>query len=443
MPNTLSCTVMRDLFGTAAMREVFSSRRLVQAWLDAEVALARAQARVGVIPAAAARRIAAEADASRFDLDDLRDGIADSQHPLVPLIRELVARCGEHGGFVHWGATTQDIMDTGMVLQARDGLGLLVSDVQRACAAAQRLAQTHASTPIAGRTHGQHAVPVTFGFKAASWLDELARCRTRLERARDELLVAQLGGAAGTLASLGDDGEAVAAALADELGLRRPTATWHASRDRLRDLAHALDEVGAVGERIAAEVIRLQSTEVAEALEPAMAGHVGSSTMPQKRNPMTCEYLVASARALRGSVSTLAGAAAHAGERDMGPWALEWLAVPQAFILAASVADKLAWVLEGLTVDSAQMARNLELSNGAIMAESAMMALGRLLGHEPAHDLVMRAAKRAGSEARPLLDVLLEDRPDGVSVEALQAALRPDAYVDVAARAAHAAIQRS
>lgn len=441
MATGLDCVLTRDLFGTPAMRAVFSTRGLLQAWLDAEAALARAEARLGVIPAAAAERIVAEARAERFDLEALREGIAASQHPLVPVVRELASRCGEHGGYVHWGATTQDVMDTGVVLQVREALPLLDGDLARALAAARRLAREEAETPMAGRTHGQHAVPITFGLKAASWAGELARAQARLARAGEAALRVQLGGAAGTLASLGDDGARVHEAFAAELGLAVAEVPWHAARDRLRDLAHALDQVGAVGERIAAEVIRLQSTEVAEAIEPATPGHVGSSTMPQKRNPMTSEYLVASARNLRGAVSVLAGAAAHAGERDMGLWGAEWLALPQAFVLAASVADKLAWVLDGLAVDRARAARNLDLSDGGLMAEAAMMRLGRALGHEEAHALVMRAAKEAAAAGRPLKDVLLADERIAAHVAPaeLAAAMEPAAYLGWAASRAAAA----
>ncbi len=433
MPTTLDCTLLRDLFGSAPMRAVFDSRRLVQAWLDVEVALARAQARVGVVPQAAAERIAREARAEQFELDRLREGIAASQHPLVPVVRELARRCGEHGGHVHWGATTQDVMDTAMVLQVREALALLAPELERARRAARRLAAEHAETPMAGRTHGQHAVPITFGLKVASWADELGRAIHRLESAREQALVVQLAGAAGTLASLGSERDEVVVAFAAELDLRAAPVPWHVARDRVRDVLHALDQVGAIGERIAAETIRLQSTEVAELAEPATPGHVGSSTMPQKRNPMTCEYLVAGARALHGSVASVSGAASHAGERDMGLWAVEWLAIPQAFILASGVTAKLADVLEGLEVDAGRMARNLALTDGALMAEAAMMLLGEALGHEPAHALVAAASRRAAAQGRPLLAVLSEDPQLPVTPQQLAAAMEPRAYLGWAA----------
>jgi 3-carboxy-cis,cis-muconate cycloisomerase len=406
MPTTLDDTLLRDLFGTPAMRAVFDSSQLVQRWLDAEAALALALGDCGVIPAAAAAAIAEVCEVGRYDLDSLREGIADSQHPLVPLIRALVLEAGDAGAWAHWGATTQDIIDTGLVLQLRDALALLDGDLVRALTAIASLAERYDGTAMAGRTHGQQAVPITFGAKVASWGDELQQAHAVL-RGAGAALPGQLAGAAGTLASLGPDARGVLVAYCERLGLAVPDAPWHAARAPLRALAYALLEAGSTGERIAAEIVRLQSTEVAEVMEPAMPGHVGSSTMPQKRNPMTSEYLIASARLLRGSVGVVLDGAAHAGERDMGPWATEWIALPQACILAASVTGKLAWILEGLSIDEARMRANLDLTRGGILAEELMMRLGRTLGHEAAHELVGRAARRA-AESGASLDVELE-----------------------------------
>ena len=406
MPLTLDCEVLRDLYGTEEVRAVFESRALVQAWLDVERVLAEAEAEVGVVPVAAAERIAAECDASRYDLGELREGIAASKHPLVPLIRALVERCGDAGGWVHWGATTQDIVDTALVLQARRAIAPIARDLDRAWHAACDLAIEHAETPMAGRTHAQHAVPITFGLKAATWADELGRARDRLASAAERALVAQLSGAAGTFATLGEAAGPVQEAFARRLGLGCADVHWHATRDRLRDLAHALGGIGAVAERIASEVVRLQSTEIAEVAEPSTDAHVGSSTMPQKRNPMTCEYIVAGARLLRGQVSVITDAPAHAYERDMGFWATEWIALPEAFVLCAGVAAKLGAVLGDLEVDTARMRENLDLTRGQIMAEAVMMRLGAAMGHEPAHALVLSASRRASGEGRSLIDVL-------------------------------------
>ncbi len=405
----LGCTVLRDLYGTPDIRALLDSRALVQGWLDAEAALAQAEADVGMIPSSAAERIAAEADAENFDLDRLRDGIADSQHPLVPLIRALVERCGEAGAYVHWGATTQDIIDTGAMLQVRAATRLIRDDVAAAAAAAERLASRHRDDPMPGRTHGQHAVPIAFGQKAASWADELQRCIARLDRLADEVACVQLGGAAGSLAALGDDAAAVRAQFAANLGLPEPEVAWHAARDRIREIAYVLSQIAAAGERIAAEVVRLQATEVAELREPAAAGHVGSSTMPQKRNPMTSEYLIASARLVHASTSVLNQSGAHAGERDMGLWAVEWIALPEALILTAGVASKLAWILQGLEVDTDRMLVNLDATRGAIMAEAVMMEFARRWGHEGAHKMVAQASARAAADDLSLDAALLLD----------------------------------
>jgi 3-carboxy-cis,cis-muconate cycloisomerase len=442
---TLDCAVLGDLFGSEEVRRVFDSFALVQAWLDVEKALARAEAEVGVVPVAAADRIEQEARAELYDLDELRTRVAETQHPLVPLVRALAERCGDDGGYVHWGATTQDVLDTALVLQVRAALEPIRRDLRRSKIAASALALEHRSLPMAGRTHGQHAVPITFGLKAASWADELMRCEQRLDAAAAEVATAQLGGAAGTLASLGDDAAPVRAAFCRLLGLAETDVPWHAARDRVRDLGHALAELGAAGERIAAEVIRLQATETAELAEPFGDASVGSSTMPQKRNPMTSEYLVATARVLRGAVSVLLAGPAHAGERDMGAWAAEWIAVPQALILGGGVVEKLAGIMEGLVVDGDRMRSNLGLTHGAILSEAAMMELARSLGHERAHALVTAVNRGVGVDGRTLAAALVED--DEVSThlspKAVERLADPSAYLGLASATAGAVAARA
>src|SRR5262245_39482187 len=438
LPTTLDCEVLGDLYGSEELRRTFDSRALLQAWLDVERALAQAEADVGVVPEAAAARIAAEADAELYDVGVLRAGIAETQHPLVPLIRELAERCGEHGGYVHWGATTQDVIDTGLVLQIRAALGPIRRDLGRAVVAAAALARAYDQAPMAGRTHGQHAVPITFGLKAATWTDQLSHCAARLRAAEDVALTAQLGGAAGTLAALGEHGAAVRAAFCRRLDLAEADVPWHANRDRLRDLGHALNEIAAAGERIATEIVLLQSTEVGEVSEPSGDGHVGSSTMPQKRNPMTSEYIVATARLIRGATGVLVDSAAHAHERDMGAWATEWMAVPQALILTGGLLAKLAAVLEGLEVDPERMLENLELTGGRVMAEAAMMALAATIGHERAHGHVAAAARRAGEEGTEFAAALLDDPVVAAALtrEQLDRILDPVGYLGLSAEAA-------
>jgi adenylosuccinate lyase/3-carboxy-cis,cis-muconate cycloisomerase len=442
----LDCVVLGGLFTTEELRGAFDSSALVQAWLDVEAALARAEAEVGVIPAEAAAEISAKADVAAFDLQQIGAEVHESQHPLVPLVRMLAARCGgEAGAYVHWGATTQDVVDTGLVLQMRAALRPISRDLRRAIEAAAALARNHRDLPMAGRTHGQHAVPITFGLKAATWTDELARAEQRLDAATAGAAILQFGGAAGTLASLGNDASAVRGALARDLRLAETDVPWHATRDRLRDLAHALAEVGATAERIAAEIIRLQETETAEVAEPSTAASVGSSTMPQKRNPMTCEYVVASARLLRSTVQAVLDSPAHAGERDMGLWAAEWVALPNALMLSGGIVAKLAPVLEGLVVDGERMRANLELTRGTILAEAAMMELARTIGHEPAHVLVTAISSRVASDERTTLTDALEADAEAarhLSAEALERLRRPDGYLGLAGVAADA-VQRS
>jgi adenylosuccinate lyase/3-carboxy-cis,cis-muconate cycloisomerase len=444
VPTTLDSELLRDLYGTDEVRAAFDAVAQLQGWLDVEAALAEAEAEAGVIPEAAAARIRAEARAENFDLAALRAEIEQANHPLVPAIRALRERCGEHSGWVHWGATTQDIVDTGLVLQIRHALEPLRRDLDRATRAAAELALRYADTPMAGRTHGQQAVPITFGLKAATWTDELDRCRTRLEGATRSILTAQLAGAAGTLATLGDQAAPVQDAFARRLELASPAVPWHATRDRPRDLCDALDEIASAAERIASEIVRLQSTEVAEVAEPAAEGQSGSSTMAQKRNPITSLYVVASARLLRAAASAVTGAPAHAAERDMGYWAIEWLALPQALILCSGVLDKLARVLEGLEVDADRMRTNLELGGGQIMAEAASTALAQLLGHDAARETVQKAVREAQSAQRSLADALAED--DAVSARLsrseLDALLEPSAYLGLSADTARATAQR-
>jgi adenylosuccinate lyase/3-carboxy-cis,cis-muconate cycloisomerase len=301
-------------------------------------------------------------------------------------------------------------------------------------AAAAALALRYRATPMAGRTHAQHAVPITFGLKVATWVDELGRARERLGRAGETALTAQLSGAAGTLAALRDDASSVQEAFCRRLGLRRADVHWHATRDRLRDVAHALNEIASAAERIASEVVRLESTEIGEAAEPATEAHVGSSTMPQKRNPMVCEYVVASARLLRGSTGVLVDSPAHAFERDMGFWAAEWIALPQALILAGGIVDKLSAILEGLDVDEARMAANLELTRGQIMAEAVMMELGRAVGHEHAHELVLAVSRRAAADGRTLREGLAADPvvAQHLSAAQIERLLDPSGYLGIA-----------
>ncbi|HZQ64605.1 MAG TPA: adenylosuccinate lyase [Gaiellaceae bacterium] len=444
MPTTLDCTLFRDIFGTARMRSIFDSRALLQAWLDAEVAFAEAEAEVGVIPADAAARIREVARAERFDLDLLREQIGESQHPLVPTVRALAEAAGEAGDYVHWGATTQDIMDTGAVLQVRAALDLIEPTLEELLAELAKQARQHAGTAMVGRTHGQHAVPITFGLKLAIWTDELARTRDRLAACRARVLVGQLGGAAGTLASLGSDGPAVRAAFCRRLGLGEPATPWHTARDAFAELVSTLGILAATLEKIALEIIRLQATEVAEASEPPVDGHVGSSTMPQKRNPMISEWVAGVCKLVRGLVPVMLGLMVGEHERDMAAWSAEWLLVPQALIMTDAALVQLLPIVADLRVDEARMAANLELTRGAILAEAVMLALGGHVGRERAHTLMMAVTRDAELRGIHLLQALREHpaASELLSEEEVARLLDPTTYLGEAAGLARATAER-
>jgi 3-carboxy-cis,cis-muconate cycloisomerase len=431
MPTSLDCTLLGDFFGTPAMRAVFDSRALLQAWLDVELALAEAQADCGVIPSDAVAAIRSAARADAYDLEQLRAENTATQHPLVPLVRALTSAAGDAGRYVHYGATTQDIMDTACVLQVRNALDLLTVDLDAIRAALGVLATTYADTPMAGRTHGQHAVPITFGLKVAVWLDELDRDAERLQACRARVLIGQLAGAAGTLATLGDAAPAVRKAFCNRLGLGEPRSPWHVARDGLAELVSCLALLAGSLERIALEIVRLQSTEVGEAAEPLTPGHVGSSTMPQKRNPHACELAAAACKLLRGLAPVMTASMAGEHERDMAAWAVEWMLIPQAMILASGALGGLRPVAEGLEVDAARMRANLELTGGGIMAEAVMMAAAPVLGRDRAHHELMRLARDASAQGAPLGEVAAADSAFSAALgaDALAAALDPAHYL--------------
>lgn len=442
MPTTLDCLLFRDLFGSAEMRAIFDSRSMLQGWLDAEVALAEAEAELDLVPEAAAGAIRMAAVADGFDLDALREGLAASQHPLVPAIRALAEAAGEAGSYVHLGATTQDIMDTGMVLQVRRALDLIDSDLARILEAISELVDRERSTLMAGRTHGQHAVPITLGLKAGVWLAELARTLERLRACRSRVLVAQLGGAAGTLAALGDRGTAVRTAFCRRLSLGAPPTPWFTARDGFAELVAVLGLLAATVEKVALEILHLQKTEVSELAEAATEGHVGSSTMPQKRNPMTCEYIAATCKLIRGLTPVMQGAMVAEHERDMAAWAAEWLLIPQSLIMTGGVLKMFRDVVSGLQVDAGRMAVNLRLTRGAILAERVMIALAAHLGREQAHALMTALTREAVDQGVDLL-VVLQERADVtsfVSGEELRTMLDPTTYLGEADRVVDTAL---
>ncbi len=420
------------------MREIFSDRGRIQGMLDFEAALARAQARLGVIPKASGPAIEAQCQAKLFDIEALARAAALAGNPAIPMVKALTALVGKKGkeaaGYVHRGATSQDAMDTGLVLQLRAAIELIDTDLARLAEALVRLARKHKRTPMAGRTWLQQASPVTFGLKAAGALSAVERHRVRLRELRARVLVIQFGGAAGTLASLGDRGLDIAKALAAELELRDPDIAWHAQRDRVAEVATTLGLlVGTLG-KIAHDVSLLMQTEVGEAYEPAAPGRGGSSTMPHKRNPVGSAVVLAAATRVPGLVSVMLAAMVQEHERGLGNWHAEWETLPEICMLSGAALGQVVQMIEGLEIDTARMRHNLDASHGLILAEAVSAALAPKLGREAAHGLIEEACSRAIEQNKPLRDVLAKDARVGklLSTSDLDRLLDPANYLGVA-----------
>jgi len=402
--------VFGAVFGSDAMRAIMGERAFLQRMLDVEAALARAQARLGLIPAEAATAITAAARFEMLDIPALAAATRNTGFAVVGLVKQLSAAAGpEAGRWTHWGTTTQDITDSAFVLQMRDAFALIEGDLDRLIAALALLAQAHRGTVMAGRTHAQQALPITFGHKVALWLDPMITMRDRLAQARPRMLRLQFGGAAGTLASLGEDGVAVQRELAVELDLGVPAIPWHVARDGMAEAACWLAMLTGCLAKMATDIMLLMQSEVAEASEPAAPGRGGSSAMPQKRNPIACEYVIAQARAAQTLVPQVLGAMAHEHERGAGGQQVEQLALPQIFLYAHGALDQALLLGEGLVVDAARMRRNLDDSRGLIVAEAVMMGLAPLLGRNPAHDVVHHACDVAMAEGVTLDAALARD----------------------------------
>ena len=420
----LDSILFRDAFGTPAMREVFSDFSLVSRYAEVEVALAKAEARCGVIPAEAADEIAKRTDVSAFDFDLLRSETDIVGYPILPLVHQMAKQCGDAGRYVHWGATTQDIMDTAVVLQVRAGLEIIESDIAALRGILAGLAKRYRDTPMAGRTHLQQALPVTFGYKCAIWLAMFDRHADRLAQLKPRVLVGQFAGAAGTLASLGGKGFEVQQALCEELALGVPVSTWHVARDGLAEAMNFLALVtGSLG-KVALDIMMMASTEFGEVYEPFVKGRGASSTMPQKRNPISSELMLAAAKGVRQHAGLMLDAMVQDFERATGPWHAEWMAIPESFVLTAGSLHQAKFALGGLIVDEKKMADNLDISRGLIVAEAVMMGLAPDLGRQEAHDVVYDACRVANDRGMTLADALSADprvsaRIDRATIERL------------------------
>jgi 3-carboxy-cis,cis-muconate cycloisomerase len=429
------------IFVPPHVRDTVSSRAWLQAMLDAERALALAEAAVGVVPADAAEAIAACCDASRFDVEQIAAEGRRVGNPAEPLVRALVDEAGDAGRYVHWGATSQDVLDTAAMLVARDALEVLGEELGGVATACAELARAHRETPMAARTLLQQAVPTTFGLVAASWLDAVLEVRRLIGAIRSEGLAAQLGGAGGTLAALGADGAAVARAFAEKLDLPEAPLPWHANRVRVSELASALDvTAGALG-KIALDVTLLSQTEVGEVAE---RGGGGSSAMPQKRNPVGAVLTTSCARSAHAHASLLTAGLAQEHQRAVGGWQAEWLALSGALAFTGGAAASLREALEHLEVRPERMARNLQLTDGLVLSERVAYLLAPHIGRPEAQRLVGEAAARAEAAGRSLAAALADDETVTEHLDAaeLERAMDPAGYLGSAAELIGRALAR-
>jgi 3-carboxy-cis,cis-muconate cycloisomerase len=405
--------LLAPMLSSAAMRVVCDDMACLQNMLDFEAALARAEAATGVIPASAAGPIANACKAALFDLAALAEASTRSGNLAIPLVKALTAAVAKANAdaarYVHWGATSQDVIDTAAMLTLRDGIDALLGDIDRAIAGFATLARRHRDTAVVARTWLQHALPMPFGLKLAEYAAALHRSRKRLQRLRHETLALQFGGAAGTLAALGDKGWRVAEQLAQELKLPLPEAPWHTHRDRLAEAASVLAILSGTCGKIARDVSLMMQTDVAEAFEPSGEGRGGSSTMPHKRNPVAAATALAAATMAPNLAATIFAAQVQDHERSAGPWHAEWPTLPTLQLVTSGALAAIVDIAEGLEVDVARMRVNLDATGGLIMAEAVAMALAEKIGKSEAHHLVEAASKKAVSGKKHLRDVLAMD----------------------------------
>jgi len=443
---------MSDELPTAArvsdpgIRALYRLENRWQAWLDVEATLAKAQAELGIIPQPAADAITRAARLELLDRARISAGFARTGHTIVPLVWELSRVVGEpHGGWVHWGATTQNITQTGDLLVLRQAHRIFFRLIGRALAAMADLAERGAEMPIAGRTHGQHAVPATFGYKPAVWIDEMIRHVERLRQAAPRLFVAMLGGGAGTFASLGAQGPAVQAGIARQLGMLPMTVPARTIGDHLAENVCLLGLLAATCCKVAREIYTLMKTEYGEVEEPVPPGTVGSSTMPQKRNPKLCQDIIAAAAEVRAAVPLALEAMQTEHEADRTTSLVMEAAETRACIATGDMLARLVEVLKGLRLDPARMRKNLDLGGGLIMAEAVMLDLGAAIGRQHAHDVVYDAAQAAFVEGRPFGTALAEDPRVTAHLDqkAIEKLLDPTAYTGLCADMAREAAVRA
>ncbi|KAG6896591.1 hypothetical protein C0992_007296 [Termitomyces sp. T32_za158] len=415
MSTVTDSSVFRDIFSSSASSVIWSDKTRTSYYLRFESALATAQARFGIIPRKSASAIAQKCDVDLIDMEELKKETRKIGYPVLPVVKQLVRLVNEVepglGEWAHWGATTQDVTDTATVLQLRDTCDLVAKSLENITCVLRKLARAHASTPMAARSNLQQAVPISFGFKLARLLATFERHETRLSEILPRLLVVEFGGAAGTLATISDTGVAlqVQEELAKELGLNVPEIAWHTERDRITEVGSFFAMVTGTCAKFAFDVKLLMQTEVGEVFEPYYPHRGSSSTMPQKRNPISSVYITAMSSTVKQLSAALFDAMVEDHERSTGPWEIEWIVLPQICTMTHAILTHTQEILTGLEIHPEAMKKNLKKTQGAVTSEAVMMQLGKLIGRQVAHDLIYDLCRKAAQEDRPLVDLLSEN----------------------------------
>lgn len=427
--------LLKHLWSTDELRAIFSDRNRVQKWYDFEAALALEQAGLGIIPDEAARDIAAHAKVEKVDVEAIAVEIRRIKHPLVPALKAVEKLCkGGHGEYIHFGPTTQDVLDTGVVLQMKDAHAIYLRDMRAIGQALYKLAETHRATPMVGRSHGVQALPITFGHKAAIWLSEMGRNYDRLRQCEPRVFVGGMVGAVGTQASYGPKARELERRLMRRLGLGVADINWQPARDRFAEYVCVLAVIGQTLGKIANEIVNLEHTEIGELYEPFSEGKVGSSTMPHKRNPSSCEAVVGVSRALRYNAALMLECMIIEHERDGSSWRAEWKALPESCLMAGGVLAMMRYVLSGLTVDAKRMRENLGMLGGFLLSERVMFELSEKVGKQTAHELVYEASMHGIEHGVSFETALMRDTRVSAALkpEELRKALDPATYVGLA-----------
>jgi adenylosuccinate lyase len=407
--HVLDFLILGNNFGTSEMRSIWSETNRLKRQVDVEVALAKAEGELGVIPIEAANSIIANADASKLSIDQIAEEAAKAKHSLMSTINALQKQVGEAGQYIHYGATTQDIVDTATVLQLKQSFTVIERDTKRVALELKRLAKQYQYLPMVGRTHGMQALPTTFGFKLAVWLDEFIRHLQRLTEIKQRVLVGNISGAICTYASIGKLGPQVESRALTLLGLNTPNIGWQAARDRFSEYSSVIALISGTLGKIGNEFYNLMRTEINEIEEPFSEGKIGSTTMPHKRNPAALEGLASLTAPLLKSVALIHESMKVEHERDAMSWRAEWIALPEINLYISAQLQIALTVLKGLKVNADRMITNLQLQNGLLLSEKVMFEIGKRLGKQTAHHLVYQSAMKAFEQNRPFKDILLED----------------------------------